>query len=199
MQTQIAVGMRTPWGAADYVTEILEGVHNVSTPSHGGIKLSRERNAAIPDYMRKAGGWYEEDCDWCIPFVAFEAEIRARGDEYPLKALDKGQHTDTLKNWHPDAYEKFYSITWQPGESYKRDQKLFELANAQNLVGVAAWGDWQAGVPKGMVGVLATLGGTRAPGRTEHWFVVPQDEYEARNHFGFVIDEARHAHIDPIA
>jgi hypothetical protein len=191
--------MRTPWGAADYVTEILEGVHNVSTPSHGGIKLSRERNAAIPDYMRKAGGWYEEDCDWCIPFVAFEAEIRARGDEYPLKALDKGQHTDTLKNWHPDAYEKFYSITLQPGESYKRDQKLFELANAQNLVGVAAWGDWQAGVPKGMVGVLATLGGTRAPGRTEHWFVVPQDEYEARNHFGFVIDEARHAHIDPIA
>jgi hypothetical protein len=63
----------TPWGHADHVVKLAEGVHFVSTPSHGGFHLDPERNAIVPPEwkdatFRKLGerGWYEEDCDWAI-------------------------------------------------------------------------------------------------------------------------------------
>jgi hypothetical protein len=39
--------------------------------SHEGIKLSSERNEQIPEYMRKADGWYEEDEQWAIVAVVY--------------------------------------------------------------------------------------------------------------------------------
>ncbi len=49
----------SPWGVIQDKRELAPGIWQVSTASHGGIKLSRERNAAMPDYMRNEGGWYE--------------------------------------------------------------------------------------------------------------------------------------------
>ena len=51
-------GTRTPWGEAQHVTHIQEGVWFASTASHGGIKLDRKRNAKIPAVARIEGGWY---------------------------------------------------------------------------------------------------------------------------------------------
>lgn len=49
----------SPWGAIQDKRELAPGIWQVSTAGHGGIKLSRERNAAVPAYMRAEGGWYE--------------------------------------------------------------------------------------------------------------------------------------------
>ena len=64
-------GTRTPWGEAQHVTHIQEGVWFASTASHGGIKLDRKRNAKIPAVARIEGGWYEEDCAAVIPAHVF--------------------------------------------------------------------------------------------------------------------------------
>ena len=56
----------TPWGWTHDVVELAEGVWRVSTPSHGGLKLSRERWAAIPACVRSAmftQTFAEEDCE----------------------------------------------------------------------------------------------------------------------------------------
>ena len=55
--------MHTPWGMSDYRKEFAPGVVFYATPSHGGFKLSPERNALIRDEWRLDDAWYEEDCD----------------------------------------------------------------------------------------------------------------------------------------
>ena len=56
----------TPWGWTKDVEELAEGVWRVSTPSHGGLKLSLKRWAALPAELREAmytQTFAEEDCE----------------------------------------------------------------------------------------------------------------------------------------
>ena len=56
----------TPWGWTKNVVELAEGVWRVSTPGHGGLKLSRERWAELPAAVREAmltPTFAEEDCE----------------------------------------------------------------------------------------------------------------------------------------
>ena len=126
------VGMRTPWGRADFVEILAEGIVSVNTPSHGGIKLSRERQAAMPPSMRCDGGWYEEDCDWCLPFVVYQLDIQTHGDPYAVRAILKGYHLDTFRRWHPDAFEAYFETTLQPGESYVKDERIKAAAGEEH-------------------------------------------------------------------
>ena len=68
----------TPWGYADNIESVAEGIDFVSTPSHGGYRLSDDREEqvqkAFPGFKPFAGnwkGWYEEDCDWCVVVLTF--------------------------------------------------------------------------------------------------------------------------------
>ncbi len=79
---------QTPWGQADHVTELAEGIVSYCTPSHGGIWLSSSRRkiieAIIPNVKNFLGGleWWEEDCDWAIPYFMFRDDIQATGKAY---------------------------------------------------------------------------------------------------------------------
>ena len=56
----------TPWGWTQDIEELAEGVWRVSTPSHGGLKLSRERWDELPAAVRVAmfnETFAEEDCE----------------------------------------------------------------------------------------------------------------------------------------
>ena len=58
--------MYTPWGWTQDVEELADGVLRVSTSSHGGLKLSRDRWAELPVEVRKAmltPTFAEEDCE----------------------------------------------------------------------------------------------------------------------------------------
>ena len=58
--------MHTPWGPPQDIEELAEGVLRVSTASHGGLKLSRERWAEIPAAVRRTlftPTFAEEDCE----------------------------------------------------------------------------------------------------------------------------------------
>ena len=56
----------TPWGWSRESEELAEGIWRVSTPSHGGLKLSRERWQELPDLVRDSfltPNFAEEDCE----------------------------------------------------------------------------------------------------------------------------------------
>jgi len=105
----------------------------------------------------------------------------------------------TLQNWFPELYERHFAVRLLPDQSYKRDQALFDEENKDKLVASCAW---HKQVPAGMVGVFAIKGGGRNPARdnsTDRSFLVPAGEYEARTHFGFVVNPSRHTECAPLA
>ena len=106
----------TPWGNADGAEHIARGIMFYSTPSHGGYHLSPARNLQVPDALRLPGGWYEEDCDWARVVLAFP--------QYFPDAVKQAEARQCLRAWVPSAYERFYGVTLQPGESYAKDHPL---------------------------------------------------------------------------
>jgi hypothetical protein len=198
-----AIGMEgqwSPWGRIQHSTQIAEGITSVSTAGHGGIKLSRQRNAKVPKYMRRDGGWYEEDCEWCIPAIVFSDVFREWADSTDWTSADKtlsdAQHT--FLNWLPDAYAQWYNTPLESlaGKSRCYDERLWNEKHANDLVVISAVGDWHDECPKGMVLVTATIGGLRKPGfPNARQFLVPSEEYGERETFGFVVDPARHTEV----
>jgi hypothetical protein len=192
---------RSIWGQVDHCSAFefdhagkRYRVHSVGTPSHGGFKLPRALNALVPETWRRAGGWYEEDCDWCIPVCVFAGLGVAVGDRSHVAAWD------TLRNWHPACWEHLRpdmpKLTG--AESYIRGEEEFEAATVNHLVVISAMGDWcdalKASGAAGWVACYATMGGKRE-GRKARYFVVPEVEYDQRGKYGFVVDETRHPEI----
>lgn len=64
------------WGAIQSADQIAPGIWHVSTRSHGGILLPEQRQAAMPDALRRDEPFYEEDVNWALVHLGFEAELR---------------------------------------------------------------------------------------------------------------------------
>src|SRR5271156_4167983 len=84
-----ACGSSSPWGPIQTITLLGPDAVAVNTASHGGLRISLTALVRIPEPLRETpysgGGWFEEDCDWCIPYLvlgldAFESS-GARGAE----------------------------------------------------------------------------------------------------------------------
>ena len=71
------LNIETPWGPAEDVTNIADGIDFISTAGHGGYRLSLTRVMEMPEPYRSyepfcgRAGWYEEDCDWCVVALAY--------------------------------------------------------------------------------------------------------------------------------
>jgi len=63
--------MITPWGLSDDKQIYSEGIVFYETSCHGGFKVNKKQNMKIPEFMRDAGGWYEEDSEWAKVAVSF--------------------------------------------------------------------------------------------------------------------------------
>ncbi len=81
--------INTPWGIADGKEVLADGIVSYSTPSHGGIWLSAERQEQLAKWLPagfenflKTLKWWEEDCDWTIPYYVFREDIKASGKAY---------------------------------------------------------------------------------------------------------------------
>lgn len=178
---RMTLRIATPWGCADSNEVYGKGVVFHSTPSHGGFKLDEIPNGEVPEALRNADGWYEEDCEWAKVAVAFPALFTDR---------ERRQADDTIRNHWPDYWEVAHGRELAPGESWEKDRRLFHVTHAQDWIVVAAVTSREH---PGMVECCAALGGKR---NISKWvtFLVPSDEY-VPGRFGFVIDEARHRHI----
>lgn len=186
--------MHTPWGRADFQKVLAPGIISVSTPGHGGIHLDEELNKKVPAYMRSSDGWYEEDVDWAIVATVFP---EAFSEE------DRKHAEVTVRNSIPQAYELFYGVVIPPGKSRAKDQDAFRALHKNDYIVMAAFGPGAPGVkfdiPEGQVLVFVGRGGRtkdyRYPKDTAY-FLVPDEEYDAKGPFGFVIDESRHQRVD---
>jgi Domain of unknown function (DUF7007) len=106
----IPAGRLEYWGKPDEQREIAPGVVWISTPSHGGIVLSDECNATMPDYMRRADAIYEEDCNWCLPVIALDlgselAETLNQRGERVMRDAKAAFH-----RWHPEKEEQYVNL-----------------------------------------------------------------------------------------
>ena len=81
----------TPWGRPDHRETIADGIVRFMTPSHGGIWLSPERLAAMPEALRAIPtwidkpDWFEEDADWAIVCLAFPEYFSDRDCGYAIQ------------------------------------------------------------------------------------------------------------------
>ncbi len=181
----------SPWGAVDHGIRFAEGVFFVSTPSHGGFKLEAKHNVLIPASFRRERGWYEEDCDAAI-VVCFMPLLFKPGEVLSAR--------QSLRNWHWRAWEAHFGEIVPLADSPCKAQSMFVQEHANDLLVVSACGDWHSAVPKGMVGVTATIQGSREPGSKQRHFLVSKAEYDTREKNPgsiFVIDPARHHTWDP--
>jgi hypothetical protein len=181
MQTKQPI--HTPWGAADYVHVVADGITEYSTPSHGGIGITQSRLMEMPPALRD-GLWYEEDC--AVAKVVVGLSKYFSDEQY-------AQAKTSLKTWFPDTYEEFFQEIIPEGESYVKDKRIFKERHKDDWVGIAALGDDEE-----MVRVTATKGGERACPENgfnhpeEREFAVPENEYQARGRNGFIVDPERH-------
>ena len=102
----------TPWGPPQTVEVIAHGIFSVSTASHGGFYLDPDRNAEVPDYFKAStfnrlgdSGWYEEDCDWCIPALVFPDEFAAK-----LGAHTVSYARQIACRAHTEAFDRFSPV-----------------------------------------------------------------------------------------
>lgn len=70
-------GTQTPWGVAEDVSRVADGIHFVGTASHGGYHVAPEQRAGLDP----ARAWYEEDCAWALLCAA-------RPEIFPPEALE---------------------------------------------------------------------------------------------------------------
>lgn len=91
--------MNTPWGLTQGSNILADGIVSVYTAGHGGIVLSAKRQKQLlakgiepSSNFLKSDKYWEEDCDWAIPFFHFADDIKAAGHipidqfEFTLKA-----------------------------------------------------------------------------------------------------------------
>jgi len=71
--------MATPWGLIQEDDSIAPGIRMVTTDGHGGLALTPERNARMPDHLRNDDGFYEEDCEFNLVVLAFPSEASLIG------------------------------------------------------------------------------------------------------------------------
>ena len=142
----------SPWGNILQADQIAPGIWSVICQNHGGILLSDLRQAAMPDPLKLDEAVYEEDCDWSLPVIAFEAEL-AGAKTFTAGFLQLAH--DTAKCWHPERYTKHTGSTVAENTSHVLKTRRAYLDAIGEYCTTSAWGDWAEWVPKGKTGVLA--------------------------------------------
>lgn len=96
--------IRTPWGTPDSAKWLADGIVWVSTPSHGGYLLSRERFTAMPPTLRAftfigtdAPQAFEEDCAWCAVALAWPSLQSAEALFHAERCAEKCNPTEYAK------------------------------------------------------------------------------------------------------
>ncbi len=105
--------MLTPWGNAQNIETISRGLEFVDTPGHGSVRVSHELNKKIPFWIKEEthcglglDGWYEEDCDWCIPVIIFYKEFAAWAKKEGSEAYIASAHQRFKDLFLPDLRKK---------------------------------------------------------------------------------------------
>jgi len=109
----------------DQIIIIAEGITECIINGQGGILLSDERNALVPDYMRRDDKWYEETVDWSIVACVFASEHKKYFNTLHLYVNMMEVAKATLLKYHTDSYERFHNVKLTEKENAKIQEILF--------------------------------------------------------------------------
>lgn len=176
-------GKSSPWGTIQSAKVLIPGAWLVHTAGHGGVKLDRRLNARVPEFIRRPGGWYEEDCEWSLAVVSLAGMFEAGWVDQARK---------TARSWYPDEYTRLTGEPVTAEESHIVSAREFSERNRDKWIALAAWGDWHEAVPTGMVGVFATVGGVRPSegNLVPHaYFLTTKERYDGRGRESYVVSD----------
>jgi len=74
---------QTPWGRAQSIQNVADGIVFVGTPSHGGFWLAPEHRKTMHKKFKAQSAskaYYEEDCDALLVYLAFPEIIKKHTD-----------------------------------------------------------------------------------------------------------------------
>jgi hypothetical protein len=190
----------SPWGDVFSYARMATGIDDVATTGGDCIKLSPERNEAMPDRFRREDGWYSYgNYDSALPRFVFFDDIRHYllysdgSDGLPISRADIEQ---VVKDNFPYDYEVVTGEAIPEGESFVKDQARFFHEHKNDLI-VYSTAVNDDGVT---IRVSACRGG-RHKGRSSvvtYAYDLPLDvyyEYDANSDFGIVIDEEQYSPI----
>jgi hypothetical protein len=119
----------TKWGVPVTTNQVLPGIWHVTTPDHGGYVLSDERQAAVPEALRRADPFYEEDVDWALVLLAFPAEFRRLPTAGIGLQVENARRS--VRAWHPDRYAAFTVPKGMVGVVFRRVASVDALGFAR--------------------------------------------------------------------
>ena len=97
------LGSSSPWGPIQTVEPLGPDAAAVTTASHGGLRVSPAALARLPEAIRETpyshDGWFEEDCDWALPYLAlgldaFELDAACAAERWAAAVR-------TVQRYHP--------------------------------------------------------------------------------------------------
>ena len=99
------IGIQTPWGTAQSVDKIAEGLFFISTPSHGGYWVSQERLGRMPLVLLTPSRFYTVGSQWFEEDVEAARVVLAFPDLFEPEAYE-GAET-TMEATHPAIMAAF--------------------------------------------------------------------------------------------
>jgi len=108
IRTIVSPPDNSPWGHVDWKKKYSDGIWSLSTPGHGGIWLDRKHAAQLkklcPNVVNFLRSWtyWEEDCDWAIPFYYFRDEILSAGYDLTNWKMMVLAAEDSIAHYHKE-------------------------------------------------------------------------------------------------
>lgn len=119
--------MYSPWGQTDRITELLPGVFDVSTPSHGGfmIKESVAREHLSDACIARGERFgsmicFEEDCAYALPCYEWAELLDKLNEQILVEPLSREETRKTIEYWYA-GYLDPTKQDWQVENAQRND------------------------------------------------------------------------------
>lgn len=123
---------KTPWGKADSVKKIENGVTWFGTPGHGGLGIARGvAMKKLTPQARELGEqwgssyWYEEDVAWVIPMYENYDWFKKMQQNGGGKMVSRNEMEEKIKHYWPEYFDKAFSD--KAKDKHERVQAMPEL------------------------------------------------------------------------
>ncbi len=126
----LQTGTQTPWGPAQTVKRVADGIWTLDTSGHGGYYVAPMLRLQMPAGLASiktycgAPGWYEEDCDWAIVAAAFPQHFSAQHRYFAF---------ETLKGLAYAAAGFAAFLATLPGQAFKAEHDAFFAEHAEHF------------------------------------------------------------------
>lgn len=118
------------WGPVQRMVDYRNGILDISTSGHGGLKVTGELAKKIPKHFRQT--WYEEDCECVIPLFFLYDEFKVIADQFSYEEAGKYGFLRAIKRKSKDDFKAqllgygCYAAIWDFIHGLKRDASTFE-------------------------------------------------------------------------